>query len=250
MNYKKLPLAALLLYLSLSGADPMPLVLFFSAYAAGGTRTIEWREAALILVGVYHICLLYRVLSEHAWHRPHWALSCAALNDTAKPTPVSTATGYGATSLIYTALSLLSFAGLPVTVFGQWLFWFVLTSAISFWYTVPILLPSVELNGSGAIVPLLFTIPIAALTLATSPHKVIDTAYTVAITVMLIVIISNGFHIHHSAWPWAMVPLCRHTRKEPGRREAASAAAAGILIGMATQEISGSGFQLAPAHGW
>ena len=248
MDRKKVPLVVLLLYLSISGADPMPFVLFFLAYAAGGKRTIEWPDAALILVGVYHICLLYRFLGEHAWHRPHWTLGCKALNRTAEPTPVFTATGYSATSLIYSWLALISFACLPVTVFGRWLFWFTLTSAISFWYTVPTLLPSTELNGSGALVPLLCAVPLVALTLATSPHIVLDAAYACVVSVVVVVLVANGVHVHHSAWPWSLVPLCRHTGLD--LRARASAAAAGIFMGMATQEISGSGFSLLPEEGW
>jgi hypothetical protein len=121
-------------------------------------------------------------------------------------------------------------------------------TAISFWYTVPALLPSTELNGTGALVPLLCAVPLVALTPATSPHIVLDAAYACVVSVVVVVLVANGVHVHHSAWPWSLVPLCRHTGLD--LRARASAAAAGIFMGMATQEISGSGFSLLPEEGW
>lgn len=248
MDKRKLPIVVFLLYLSLTAADPMPFALFFLAVAAGGTGPIEWLDAALILVGIFHICLLYRWLGEHKWHRPKWVIGDATHTPT--PTPVSTAHGYAATSLIYDGLAIASFAILPPSTFTKWLFWFVITAAISFWFTVPQFLPSFEFRGQSALGPALAATPLITVALATSPTKITDAAYVVATSVLLVALIASGVHVHHSAWPWAALFLCRHPSPKPDTRAALSAVAAGIFIGMATQEIAGSGFNFVPHEGW
>lgn len=242
---------ALLLYLWLTNADPLPFLLFLAAYAAGGKEKVQWQAAALVLVFICHVCLGYRWLGERAWSRPPWV--CRVQNHTVDPTPLSTIEGYASTMLLYTSLALMSFAMLPVTIYGRWLFWLSFTSALSFWYTVPFYFASSpEMKGASSIILILSAAPLIGLAVWASPEKLADVVYSFIVVVILAAFLANGFHIHHSAWPWVVLPLFRHEYNDQSAswRVDLPPVGAGVLLGMATQEISGSGFAMHPEDGW
>ena len=242
----KIPLIVLLVYLSLSGADAMPFVLFFAAYAAGGKEKIGWLDAALLMIGVFHLCLLYRWLAEHRWHRPPWLK--LPTNFTSDSTPLSTSAGYSATSIVYNTLVIMSFSILPIAVYGRWLFWFVVTTTISVWITIPTFLPSLEIEGAVGQVLLLCTVPPLVVVVATSPCMMNDAIYALCVLFLMAVLLACKMHIYHSMWPWAGIPFCRHS--EPERRTVIMSVLAGMFIGIATQEICGSGFHFNNKNGW
>ena len=84
--------------------------------------------------------------------------------------------------------------------------------------------------GSALLIPLL-------LLLIYSPDRVYDSVYVALFAVVMVALIVNDVHVHHSQWPWAVVPLMRHGTVWHG-------AGAAVLIGAATQEVVGSGFHL------
>ena len=141
-------------------------------------------------------------------------------------------------------------AMLPPEMYNNWLMWLTLTSAISVWYTVPYYLPGIEMKGYGVFVIGLSSVPFLGAAVWVSPQRIADIIYIVIVAVVAVALTTNKYHIHHSAWPWALVPLCRHKAETGSTTFNCYSIAVGIFMGMATQEISGSGFHLQAESGW
>ena len=239
-----LDLLALLVYLFVFHASPLPFVFLVCAYCMGGKYQLSDLDCLGMLMFFYHMVLVYRMAGEFGYAEvPN--IVCPTGNHTPVPTPLFTIEGYGATTTIYFCLAAPALWVLPTTVTSRWYFWTAIVSAFSVWLTVPNQFSGTSITmtkDTGIYAGIALAIPIAPL-LFYSPDKLFDTAHVALFAAVMIVLIQSDVHVHHSQWPWALIPLMRHGGVYRG-------AGAAVLIGAATQEVCGSGFHLHPVAGY
>jgi hypothetical protein len=232
-----LEVLALLLYLFASRANPIPFIVLTAVYCFRRKGELHKVDGVGLFMFMYHLMLLFRMAGEYGYDHIN-PFPASNTNRTPEPTPLFTVEGYSATTILYFCIAVPCLWSLPPSIVGEWYFWTGIVSAFSVWVTIPTQLPgSITMSKeTGLYAGLALLIPLTLL-LIYSPERGYDTAHVALFAITMAVLIANGVHVHHSQWPWALIPLMRHGTVYHGT-------AAAILIGAATQEVAGSGFHL------